>query len=153
MLFVVCQPGLYYLLEWGLCLDAFAPHEDPAVPEAQRADYGAAQVRNQLPGFIVESAEPLKRKSRVWRCAQRREFRDWEECAAVTVLCCWIIKGCHHDDGPLLDLLQEFDQRSHLCSKRKSIVMYMQCIISLKNKIKKSTNRKILTSCPHIEIF
>lgn len=74
MLFVARQPGLCYLLEWGLCLDAFAPHEDPAVPEAQRADRGAAKVRDQLPGFIVESAEREKRKSRVWRCAQGREF-------------------------------------------------------------------------------
>lgn len=70
---VVCSTGLCYLLEWGLCLDAFPPQEDPAVSEGQRADHGAAQVRNQLPGFIVESKEPGKRRGpRVKMCTGKK---------------------------------------------------------------------------------
>lgn len=47
-----------------------------------------------------------------------------EKSAAVKVLCCRIVKRSHYHDGPLLDLLQEFDHRSHICGERKRSVMY-----------------------------
>lgn len=108
MVIVVCSTGLSYLLEWGLCLDAFPPEEDPAVSEAQRADDRAAQVRNQLPGFIVESAKRGKEKE------QCDGVHGEENLEIVTnqqqqLLCCWIVESRHHDDGSLRDLLQEFN--------------------------------------------
>lgn len=51
-----------------------------------------------------------------------------EKSVAVKVLCCRIIECSHHHDGPLLDLLQEIDQRNHFCSKRKCSIMYTLCL-------------------------
>lgn len=53
-----------YQLERTLGLDAFPPHEDPVVAKAQVVDGGAAQVGDQLLGFVVESAERRRGVSR-----------------------------------------------------------------------------------------
>lgn len=52
-----CKHGLgrsCYLLERTLCPDALPSYKDPIIPEAQSLDNRAAQIRDEMPGFIVE---------------------------------------------------------------------------------------------------
>lgn len=46
-----------YLLKRTLGLDAFPSDKDPVISEAQVIDSRASQVSDELPGFIIESAE------------------------------------------------------------------------------------------------
>lgn len=38
------------------------------------------------------------------------------------VLCCWIIERSHHHYRPILDFLQEFDERDHICATINSVM-------------------------------
>lgn len=57
-------------------------------------------------------------------CEDVHREENSETPEAAKVLCCWIVECSHHHDGPVLNLLQEFDQRHHICSKRKCSIMY-----------------------------
>lgn len=113
-------PRSCYLLKRTLGFDAFPSYKNPVIPEAQTIHGRAAHISNQLLGFFVE---PTNRKKTLWGSKQ-----DGRSCQSISVdwgkysrkeaflLCCGVVKRCHHYDGPLFDLLQECNKRSHICT-------------------------------------